>query len=98
MIDEKRARLATIQDVDADVVYGDPGESLAALASEVDLMVVGTRGQGPLGRLMSGSTSTYLARRVSCPLLAVPRPVSEPEPTAPDEPSRRPLAREVPAH
>jgi nucleotide-binding universal stress UspA family protein len=98
VIGETRARLATIQDVDADVVYGDPGESLAALAHDVDLMVVGSRGQGPLGRMMSGSTSMYLARRVSCPLLAVPRRVSEPEPTAPDEPSRRPRALEVPAY
>ena len=39
----------------------------------IDLLVVGSRGYGPLGRLMHGSTSTKLARIARCPLLVLTR-------------------------
>jgi nucleotide-binding universal stress UspA family protein len=55
-------------------IYGEPSDELLRLSEDVDLMVVGSRGHGPLGRLMNGSTSSYLAQRVHCPLLVVPRP------------------------
>lgn len=87
MCEEKR-RLDALEDVEGEVVYGDPGEELAKLAPRVDLLVVGSRSQGPIGRLMSGSTSTYLARRVGCPLLVVPRALTAPAQLSPDEPSR----------
>ena len=44
------------------------------MAEHLDLLVVGSRAYGPSGRLLSGSTSLRLARRVACPLLVVPRP------------------------
>jgi nucleotide-binding universal stress UspA family protein len=53
---------------------GDPAEELATLAELLDLLVLGSRAYGPSGRLLSGSTSTQLARRAACPLLVVPRP------------------------
>jgi nucleotide-binding universal stress UspA family protein len=53
---------------------GDPAEELAMLAEHLDLLVLGSRAYGPSGRLLSGSTSTQLARRAACPLLVVPRP------------------------
>ncbi|HEY5187791.1 MAG TPA: universal stress protein [Solirubrobacteraceae bacterium] len=70
---DERARMATIDDVQGEVVYGDPGEELEALAGDVDLLIVGSRGQGPIGRLLEGSTSAYLARHVTAPLLVLPR-------------------------
>jgi nucleotide-binding universal stress UspA family protein len=56
------------------VTDGDPAEELAAMAEHLDLLVLGSRAYGPSGRLLSGSTSTQLARRAPCPLLVVPRP------------------------
>jgi nucleotide-binding universal stress UspA family protein len=56
------------------VTTSDPAEELATMAEHLDLLVVGSRAYGPSGRLLSGSTSMGLARRVACPLLVVPRP------------------------
>lgn len=56
------------------VTEGDPAEELATMAEHLDLLVLGSRAYGPSGRLLSGSTSTKLARRAACPLLVVPRP------------------------
>jgi nucleotide-binding universal stress UspA family protein len=73
VIAAERVRMQTFKNVDGSVVYGDPSAELAAFGAEVDLLVVGSRGYGPLGRLFNGSTSTYLARHTSCPLLVLPR-------------------------
>lgn len=48
-------------------------DGLAELAGEVDLVVVGSRGHGPVGRLVLGSISMALARRSPAPVLIVPR-------------------------
>ena len=59
-----------------DVVVGLPLEELAELSHEVDLVVVGSRGWGPVRRLLLGSTSERLVREAACPVIAVPRPQS----------------------
>lgn len=61
--------------VEADVAYGDPSKELVAFSGQVDLMIVGSRGYGPTGRLIHGSTSNQLARRAFSPLLVVPRSI-----------------------
>ena len=40
---------------------------------QVDILVVGSRGYGPVKRLVLGSTSAYLQRHARCPLLVLPR-------------------------
>jgi nucleotide-binding universal stress UspA family protein len=57
----------------AEQTHGDPREELASFSKEVDLLVTGSRGFGPIGRLFHGSISSYLARNVACPLLVLPR-------------------------
>lgn len=94
VIDQERKRIATIVDVAGEVRYGDPAEELALFGEQVDLLAVGSRGLGSLGRLMNGSTATYLARHAPCPLLVLPRPLLASGRAAPAEPSPRPLARE----
>jgi len=66
---ERPDRLAN---VDGDITYGQPGEELARFASELDLLIVGSRAMGPLDRLLEGSTSAYLARHAQCPLIVIP--------------------------
>jgi nucleotide-binding universal stress UspA family protein len=53
---------------------GSPSSELTRQASDLDLLVVGSRGYGPLGRASLGSVSTALLRNLPCPVLIVPRP------------------------
>ncbi|GJP35983.1 hypothetical protein CLOM_g10035 [Closterium sp. NIES-68] len=41
----------------------------------VELLVVGSRGLGPMSRAMLGSVSDYLIHNATCPVLVVPNPV-----------------------
>jgi nucleotide-binding universal stress UspA family protein len=61
------------------VTYGTPGEELVSLAKGVDLLIVGSRGYGPVRRLIHGSVSRYLVRHAPCPLLVLPRTQSTTE-------------------
>jgi nucleotide-binding universal stress UspA family protein len=90
VIEAERERLLALEGVDGEVVYGDPSEELHAFADQLDLLIVGSRSNGPLGRLLNGSTSTYLARRAPCPLLVLPRTLTASEPAPPDAPSPDP--------
>lgn len=57
---------------------GAPAAALAeACEEDVDLLVSGSRGYGPLGRLFAGSVTSSLIRRAPCPVLVVPRPKGE---------------------
>jgi nucleotide-binding universal stress UspA family protein len=54
---------------------GDPATKLAEAAEEgVDLLVLGSRGYGPLARVLLGSVSRNVIRHAPCPVLVVPRP------------------------
>ena len=70
---EDLARLRGIDELDGQVSYGSPGEELARFSEHVDLLIVGSRNSGPVGRLFTGSTSNYLTHHVRRPLLVYPR-------------------------
>jgi nucleotide-binding universal stress UspA family protein len=93
----QRARLAAIRDVGAEVAYGQPATELERFAAGVQLLVVGSRGYGPLGRLLNGSTSTELARCSPCPLLVMPRCLTQTAPVSSDGPSPDPPGPAAPA-
>ena len=52
---------------------GAVARSLAAASDDLDLLVCGSRGHGPLRTLILGGTSHELVRKASCPVLVVPR-------------------------
>ena len=60
------------------VCYDGSAQELARTSTDVDLLVVGSRGHGPLGRLVSRRRYRSLAGVVQCPLLIVPRPAIKP--------------------
>jgi nucleotide-binding universal stress UspA family protein len=73
MLTQAKERMGKLQDVHGDAVYGLAGEELAAFGNQLDLLVVGSRGYGPIKRLVLGSTSAYLERHGRCSLLVLVR-------------------------
>jgi nucleotide-binding universal stress UspA family protein len=59
-------------DAEVRIANGPTGPALAD-QTDLDLLVVGSRGFGPLGRVLLGSTASHLARHATVPLLVVPR-------------------------
>jgi len=65
-------------------VYGHPTRALLDAAADASLIVVGTRGRGPLRSLLLGSVSQSILRSSRVPVAAVaadrswPRPGSAP--------------------
>jgi len=78
----REALAAAVRDAEAEalgvtvaeeVVDGLPAEELARASERLDLLVLGSRGYGPLGRLLLGSVATRVANAAACPLLVWPR-------------------------
>jgi nucleotide-binding universal stress UspA family protein len=66
-----------------EVLWGDPSDALAAASADLDLLVCGSRGYGPMRTLLVGGTSHALVRKAACPVLVVP-------PGSPRDAPRRP--------
>jgi nucleotide-binding universal stress UspA family protein len=62
-------------DVDPVVVDGEPADVLADLSRELGLLVMGSRGYGPLRQVFLGSVSDALLECAACPVMIVPRGV-----------------------
>jgi nucleotide-binding universal stress UspA family protein len=73
MVKEARERVSALDGVEPHAAYGQPAEELAAYSASLDLLIVGSRDYGPVGRLVHGSTSQLLARMARCPLLVLTR-------------------------
>lgn len=73
LVDAARERIAALGGVEPHAAYGRPSEELAVFSASIDLLVLGSRDYGPLGRLVHGSTSSQLTRTARCPLLVLTR-------------------------
>jgi len=82
LLEDARGRIAALGDVEPHAAYGQPAEELALYSASLDLLIVGSRGYGPIGRLIHGSTSQQLAHSARCPLLVLTRTA---RPSATDE-------------
>jgi nucleotide-binding universal stress UspA family protein len=67
-------------DVDAEAVAltGGPAKELIARSERLDLLIVGSRGYGPLRSVLVGGVSGEVVRAAHCPVIAVPRGVDAP--------------------
>ena len=73
LVHDARARIASHEGVEPHAAYGDPVEELTLYSASLDLLVVGSRSYGPIGRLIHGSTAQHLARTARSPLLVLTR-------------------------
>ena len=58
---------------EAVLLEGDPPAELAAQGVELDLLIMGSRGYGPLGTALLGGVSAEVIRTAPCPVLVEPR-------------------------
>lgn len=58
------------------IARGPAGEMIVAAAKErdCDLIVMGSRGLGPVKSFLMGSTSTYVLHHSPCPMMVIPVP------------------------
>lgn len=73
--DLEEAKAAVPEGLPVDTLFevGSPGPVLLQMADEIkcDLVVMGSRGLGPLKGIFMGSVSSYLVSRAKCPVLIV---------------------------
>ena len=62
-----------LRNVEGTVQVGRPAEQLISWTEAVDVMVVGSRGYGPLKAVLLGGVSGQLIRLAACPVIVVPR-------------------------
>jgi nucleotide-binding universal stress UspA family protein len=72
-------------DVEAMLVDGGPAAALADQGIELDLLVIGSRGYGPLRRTLLGGVSGEVMRTAPCPVWVTPRGTTDTS-AAPSEP------------
>jgi nucleotide-binding universal stress UspA family protein len=70
---ERRLDELAVEDSERRIVHGSPAKALADAAHGLDLLVVGSRGYGPIRHALLGSVSSKLMRTLPAPLLVVPR-------------------------
>ena len=59
------------------VAFGEPARELVYEAQRLDLLITGSRGYGPVRRLMLGSTSHRLVHEAPCPVMVLTRTAVE---------------------
>jgi nucleotide-binding universal stress UspA family protein len=73
-LEEARQSMPSELRADARLLPGNPSERLLDQAElGVDLLVVGSRGFGPVMRTLLGSVSGTVVRAAPCPVMVVPR-------------------------
>lgn len=68
-----RERIAALRESSLMPATASRAEELALYSRSVDLLVIGSRGYGPIGRVVHGNTAQKLARTARCPLLVLTR-------------------------
>ncbi|MGO9753333.1 MAG: universal stress protein [Solirubrobacteraceae bacterium] len=80
LVEDAIARITALGGIEAHAVYGPARKELAVYGASLDLLILGSRDYGPIGRLLHGSTTHELAHTAPCPVLALTRAVRQHEP------------------
>jgi nucleotide-binding universal stress UspA family protein len=73
ILEEAVSRVQARLPVETRLLDGDPAREIAEAAHDDDLLVLGSRGHGPLLRIALGSVSGVIARQAPCPIMVLPR-------------------------
>jgi nucleotide-binding universal stress UspA family protein len=68
-----RGRIEALGGIEPHAAYGLTCEELSRYSASVDLLIIGSRDYGPVGRIVHGGTSVELAQSARCPLLVLTR-------------------------
>jgi nucleotide-binding universal stress UspA family protein len=68
-VGESRELVAT----ESVLIRGEPADVLLEQTRQLDMLLAGSRGYGPLGAVLLGSTTRDLMHGAACPMLIVPR-------------------------
>jgi nucleotide-binding universal stress UspA family protein len=77
LVEDAIARIEALGGIEAHAVYGPARKELAVYGASLDLLILGSRDYGPIGRLLHGSTTHELAHTAPCPVLALTRAVRQ---------------------
>lgn len=80
LVEQARAQIAGLGGIEPHAAFGLPAEELALYSASLDLLIVGSRDYGPVGRLLHGSVSRQLLSHTRCPLLILTRAARERKP------------------
>jgi nucleotide-binding universal stress UspA family protein len=72
------ASLGDFVPVEINIIVGDPAQTLIDASENFDLLVCGSRGQGPLRSAVLGSVSRRVTAEAHCPVLVLPPGVAAP--------------------
>jgi len=65
-------------DAEAVALSGSPARALIGHSARLDLLILGSRGYGPLRSVIVGGVSGQVVRGAHCPVIAIPRRVEPP--------------------
>lgn len=74
-LSRRLSRLDPRIDAEGTLYEGEPAEVLIELSETVDILVVGSRGFGPLTAVLLGGVSSRVVRGAACPVVVAPRPL-----------------------
>jgi len=72
-IEREQLEAITGRRAHAVVLTGNPARELARASKETDILVMGSRGYGPVRATLLGGVSQYVIRHASCPVVVCPR-------------------------
>lgn len=85
VLDAAAAKVPAEVTAQTHLVHGDIGTALEQESTRLDLLLLGSRGYGPLRRTLLGSVSSRVANSARCPVLITPRGLgSQPFGPSPD--------------
>ena len=64
--------------VEPEAFIGEPAEILTTVSANLDVLVIGSRGYGPLRAVLLGGVSRRVAAEAQCPVIVLPRGVKAP--------------------
>jgi nucleotide-binding universal stress UspA family protein len=70
---ERVAHLSSRLESEGTLYSGSPADVLIGLSETVDILVIGSRGYGPLKAVLLGGVSGQIIRSAACPVIVVPR-------------------------